>query len=89
MSVYFLCRYYFERGMVHKIDEFVIQKVRELRQEKGISQSQLAFELNISTGFIAMVESGKYRHKYNLHHLNEIAKILGCTISDFLPPKPL
>ena len=75
--------------MTHDIDKYIIQKVREKRLEKGFSQSQLAFELNISTGFIAMVESGKYRHKYNFHHINEIARILECSPKDFLPEESL
>lgn len=75
--------------MVLEIDKYVIQKVRERRLEKGLSQSQLAFELDMATGFIASIESGKYEKKYNIHHLNEIAKILECSPKDFLPSKPL
>jgi transcriptional regulator with XRE-family HTH domain len=75
--------------MVSALDIFVINKIREKRAEKKISQSQLAFELGISTGFIAMVESGKFAKKYNIAHLNEIAKILECSPKDFLPDAPL
>ena len=75
--------------MVSKIDKYAIEKVKEKRLERGISQSQLAFELNMSNGFIGMVESGKYIHKYNLIHLNEIAKILECSPQDFIPKQPL
>jgi transcriptional regulator with XRE-family HTH domain len=75
--------------MVSSIDKYVIQKVREIRLEKGISQSQLAFELDQSNSFIAKVESGKYGKKYNVYHLNKIAIILGCSPKDFLPEFPL
>ena len=75
--------------MVSKVDKYVIQKVREKRLQKGFSQSQLAFELDLSTSFIAMIESGKYDKKYNVDHLNEIAKILECSPKDFQPEKPL
>ena len=74
--------------MISKIDKYVIQKVREKRLQKGLSQSQLAFELDMSTGFIAMIESVKYDKKYNVQHLNEIAKILECSPKDFQPSKP-
>ena len=74
--------------MISKIDKYVIQKVREKRLQKGLSQSQLAIELDMSTGFIAMIESGKYDKKYNVQHLNEIAKILECSPKDFQPSKP-
>jgi transcriptional regulator with XRE-family HTH domain len=75
--------------MISNVDKYVIQKVREKRLEKGMSQSQLAFELNIATGFIASIESGKYDKKYNVSHLNEIAKILECSPADFLPAIPI
>jgi len=75
--------------MKSKIDQFVINKVREMRTEKGISQADLASELSMSVGFIGKVESMKYPSHYNLKHLNQLAKILGCSPQDFLPKKPL
>lgn len=75
--------------MKSKIDQFVINKVREMRIEKGISQADLASELSMSVGFIGKVESMKYPSHYNLKHLNQLAKILGCSPQDFLPKKPL
>lgn len=90
MSVYFFAHFYF-RAMPpkSKIDKYVIAKIREKRIEKGISQSQLAFELNVSTGFVAMAENVRYNQKYNVNHLNEIAKILECSPKDFWPVKPI
>ncbi|PQJ12992.1 transcriptional regulator [Flavipsychrobacter stenotrophus] len=75
--------------MVSEIDQYVIDKVRMLRQERGFSQSQLAFEMDMSTGFIAMIESGKYDKKYNISHLNKLAIILQCSPQILLPDKPL
>jgi len=74
--------------MVSPIDKYVIQKVKEMRLEKGLSQSQLAFELEQSNSFIAKVESGKYGKKYNVYHLNQIAVILECSPKDFFPEFP-
>jgi transcriptional regulator with XRE-family HTH domain len=71
------------------IDEFVIAKVKEMRQLREISQAALADYLNISRGFIGDVENPKKRSKYNLKMLNEIAKILDCSIRDFLPERYL
>ncbi len=71
--------------MVTLIDKYVIEQVKEKRVEKGISQSQLAFELDIATSFIAMIESGKYEKKYNVHHINELARIFECSPKDFMP----
>jgi len=74
--------------MKSKIDQFVINKVKEKRAEKQISQADLAYELGISVGFIGKIESPKYAAHYNVKHLNQIAKILECSPQDFLPKKP-
>jgi transcriptional regulator with XRE-family HTH domain len=75
--------------MKSKIDQFVINKVRELRIEKNVSQADLANELGMSVGFIGKVESLKYPSHYNLKHLNQLAKILECSPQDFLPKRAL
>ncbi|MEZ5017675.1 MAG: helix-turn-helix transcriptional regulator [Flavipsychrobacter sp.] len=81
---------YFSLTVVTKVDKYVIQKVLELRKEKGISQSQLAFEIGYSSkSYIQKIESGKYDKKYNVAQLNEIAKALGCSPKDFLPQEPM
>ena len=71
-----------------KIDSYVIARVKEKRIEKGLSQADLAYELDMSVGFIGKVESSKYPTHFNLKHLNELAKILKCSPQDFLPKKP-
>lgn len=75
--------------MKTKIDLYVLNKVKEKRLEKNISQAELANELGMSVGFIGKVESPKYSSHYNIKHLNQLAKILGCSPQDFLPKKPL
>ena len=75
--------------MKSKIDQYVINKVREKRLAKNISQADLANELGLSVGFIGKVESSKYPSHYNIKHLNELAKILNCSPQDFLPKKSL
>jgi len=75
--------------MRSQIDEYVIDKVRERRMELNISQAELADCINISRGFIGNCESIGKNYKYNINHLNEIAKILKCSPKDFLPDSPL
>ena len=75
--------------MKSKIDQFVIDQIKEKRLEKNLSQADLANELGISVGFIGKVESSRYSTHYNLRHLNELAKVLKCSPQDFLPKKPL
>lgn len=72
-----------------EIDRFVINTVREKRLEKGMSQRELAYSLELSIGFIGDIENPKYRAKYNLSHINELAKIFKCSPKDFLPEKAL
>lgn len=71
------------------IEMYVIEKVREIRIRQKVSQSLLAYGIGVTSGFIGQVESPNYPAKYNLNHLNEIAKYLNCPISDFFPKEPL
>jgi transcriptional regulator with XRE-family HTH domain len=71
------------------IEQFVINSVKEKRIEKGYSQKELAYQIDMSLGFIGDVENPKRRAKYNLNHLNEIAKLFKCSVRDFLPEKTL
>jgi len=71
------------------IEQFVIDKVKELRIKKNISQSELAFKLGVSSGFVGKIESPKYPDKFNLNHINKLAEIFDCSPKDFLPEKKL
>lgn len=75
--------------MEKNIEQFVIDRVRDMRQEKGISQAELAGRIDVSRGFIGAVENPRQRAKYNLSVLNEIAKVFDCSIRDFFPEKYL
>lgn len=74
---------------VSKIDRYVIKKVREKREELGISQAALSYELDVSASYIGQVESDKFKTRYSLERLNEIARVLKCSPQDFLPRHPL
>jgi hypothetical protein len=43
----------------------------------------------MSNGFIGNAESPIKRAKYNLQHINEIAKVFECSPKDLMPQKPL
>lgn len=68
---------------------YVAQKVQEKRKEKGMSRRELADCLNLNESNLRQAENPKLSFKYNLDHLNAIAIILGCNITDFLPPSPI
>ena len=70
------------------IETFVINKVKERREQENLSQSELAVRLDVSNGFIGQAESPNYPTKYNLNHLNKLALIFNCSVKDFIPEKP-
>ena len=70
-----------------EIDWYVINRVKELRIAKDISQEQLSIRMGFSERFVAKVELLTDPTKYNLRHLNMIVKILGVSFFDLLPPK--
>lgn len=77
-----------DKPQISDIEQFVIDEVKKRRVEKNISQKELAYHLDTSIGFIGNVENPRYRAKYNIKHLNELAKILNCSPKDFLPQHP-
>ncbi|AMP98665.1 DNA-binding protein [Pedobacter cryoconitis] len=74
---------------ISKIEQYVIDKVREIRMKAEISQSNLSAGMELSSKFVGNVESSKTPDKYNINHLNKIAEILQCSIKDFFPDKPI
>ena len=74
---------------ISKIEQYVIDRVREKRIEAGISQVSLSVDMELNAKFVGNVESSKTPDKYNLNHLNKIAVIFKCSIKDFLPDHPI
>lgn len=77
------------KNLKNKIDWYIVTKVKEIRIEKNLEQDDVAIHLNVSNGFIGQIESPNYRSKYNVTHLNELAKLFKCSPKDFMPEKPL
>lgn len=71
-----------------EIELYVIERVKELRNSQNLSQAKLAILIDVSVGFIGHVENPSDRAKYNLNHLNKLAKILNCSFKEFFPDKP-
>ncbi len=78
-----------KKAEISEIEQYVIDKVRQMRKERGISQRELSYMIDLSIGFIGDVESPKSRAKYNLNHINALAKVFNCSPQDFLPKKPV
>ncbi|OOG76450.1 helix-turn-helix domain-containing protein [Algoriphagus sp. A40] len=67
----------------------VIQKVKEIRENRKLGQRDIAALLGVTEGFIGQIESPNNASKYNLNHLNILAKELECSPKDFLPDEPV
>ena len=74
--------------IISRLDLYVINKVRELREARGISQDNLSVRMGFSEKFVGSVENPTLGAKYNVRHLNLLAKALDCNIWDLLPKKP-
>ncbi|WP_026704836.1 helix-turn-helix domain-containing protein [Flavobacterium soli] len=72
-----------------EIERYVISKVKEIRETKKITQEDLSLSIGKNIGFISQIEAPSKKAKYNIVHLNLIAKVLKCSPKDFLPEKPL
>lgn len=74
--------------MKTKIEQYVIDRVRDMRQKENLSQAKLADLLAVTKGFVGNAENPNRIEKYNLNHINELAVIFNCPITDFLPSLP-
>ena len=64
----------------------VIQSIKKLRTERGISQAKLSEILGISRGQIGNIENPKYSHKYTLKQIDTICKYLNYPIEKIFIP---
>ena len=69
------------------IEVYIIEAVKSRRLKLNINPTKLALELGLVNDFVRKTEAYTRGYKYNSNHLNELAKILDCSISDFYPPK--
>lgn len=68
-----------------EIEIYIINKVMEYRVAANYSKTKLSLELRLSKSYVGRVENPNCKEKYNINLLNEVAKILGCRIADFIP----
>lgn len=62
----------------------ISQKIRHLREEKNITQLDLALDIGIkSVAFYSNCENNRYDKHFNLEHLYKIAKALDIDIIEF------
>jgi transcriptional regulator with XRE-family HTH domain len=64
-----------------KITEKFGQRVKEIRQSKGISQEELSIKAQLHRTYISSIELGK--RNVSLLNIEKLAKALDCSIPDF------
>jgi transcriptional regulator with XRE-family HTH domain len=60
----------------------MVMRIRRLRDERQLTQEQLAHKAKISLGYLARLETG--RHDPKLSTLRKIAKALGVPVTELL-----
>ncbi len=78
----------FSNSTSEEIDMFyrrVSSKIRTLREERNISQLELALDIGIkSVAFYSNCENNRYGKHFNLEHIYKIAKSLDVSIAELL-----
>jgi transcriptional regulator with XRE-family HTH domain len=67
----------------------VINQVKAIRMNKGLSQEDIAIYLNVTRGYIGQVESINSPSRYTLDQLNKLALEMQCSPRDFMPNEPI
>lgn len=68
--------------MRYQQDEQILQRMRDLRDSKGISQNEIANALDVTPAYISNVENGKT--KLNLRLLHYYATTMGVSVDYIL-----
>lgn len=67
-----------------KILDIVSANVKKYREQKGLTQMQLALEIGLSGGaYLGRAEIRKNNHHFNIKQLAKISKILDVDIKKF------
>lgn len=88
-NIFFIVYLASRMAEISKIEQYVIDKVKEKRVKAGLTQTVLSVAMDISSKFVGNVESAKSKAKYNINHLNKLAIIFECSIKDFFPDTPI
>ena len=74
-----------KKTLMTEIELFITNKVKELRKANNIGQKKLSLELRLSISFVGRAENPYSKAKYNLNHINEIARFFNVPFSYFFP----
>lgn len=72
---------------IKDIHNEISQRIMKIRREKGMTQEQLAHEMNCTQAFVNQLESGT--KECNIKHIYQIATILECSVYELFPDTAL
>lgn len=76
-----------EQEQIIPIEQYIIDYILNLRNEKKLSQQDIANIIGVSRSFISDVEGANKPSKYNIRHINALADYFGISPREFLPEK--
>ncbi len=71
---------------INRTSLFILNRIRLLRLVLGISAYQFSLLLNKSSNYINNIESKSTSNKYNSADYPSVAQILGCSLTELMPP---
>lgn len=78
-----------KKKTISAVDYLLIEEVKAIRIEKGISKAQLSAKLKLAESFVGKVEDLSQRDKYSIRHLPLLVKALGLkSIGQLFPKVP-
>jgi len=72
-----------------KFQYAIILLVKAIREDKGLTQADIADHLKVTAGYIGQIESIKSPSRYTQDQLNSLAIFLNCSPKDFMPETPI
>ena len=73
--------------MKTEFDKYIINRVREIRKERGHTQRDIADFIHRSPAFVGQVESDKFSTKYTVFQLYQLSLELDFKFEDIFPSK--
>lgn len=71
--------------MITPLEEYILKVIAEKMDEKGMTATDLSLSMNKNAGFISRLFNPKERQKVNMFHINTMARVFHCKMSDFFP----
>lgn len=73
--------------MKTEFDKYIIERVKEIRKERGHTQRDIADFIHRSPAFVGQVESDKFSTKYTVYQLYLLSVELDFKFEQILPPQ--